>query len=96
MEKEAINRAIREATGIDRDDFDSDLNAMHSAELWLARNRPELENAYDLKLAKVTHGLNAATSGGQPSFYVTLLRRATAAQRAEAMCRVLCPERWKD
>lgn len=79
----------------------TDLNAMHEAELWLARNRPELENTYDRMLRRVVQGViseDGVAVGGnalpEGQFYIALLRRAPARQRAKAFLRTV--GKWRD
>jgi hypothetical protein len=81
MNSQQINTAIREATGIQRDDFNSDLNAMHDAE----------SNLCHLESVEFCGRLNETFHGAKWAFEVI---HATARQRAEAFLRV--KGLWKD
>ena len=88
MNRNQINSEIQTATGINRKDFDSDLNAMHEAEKLLfpvdvsQLCEPDHWKAYREILQHVCVG----QAGG--------VLRATAAQRAEAFLRTI--GKWKD
>lgn len=84
MEKEAINQAIREATGLDLD-FAGDLNAMHEAEKMLDEGQQDtfiitLKRLVDVGLDDFQHEFNAI--------------HATARQRAEGFLRTV--GKWKE
>ena len=75
-----INLAIRNLTGIQRDDFDSDLNAMHQAVSGL---RCEDANDWADELTKIT------VFGANPRWtHWYHLANASARERAEAFLRV--------
>jgi hypothetical protein len=90
MEKEAINRAIRLATGVDRDDFDSDLNAMHEVEKTLIETH---RGYYNNELFKIASGRSCSAGVKEPDF-IFLTINATAHQRCEAFLKV--KGLWKD
>lgn len=97
MTSNQVNTAVREATGIQRNDFDSDLNAMHEAEKTLDKTILDLQKGSDCHeymghLWKICRAGAAATehSGG----CLFALATATAAQRAEAFLRTT--GRWTD
>jgi rhamnose utilization protein RhaD (predicted bifunctional aldolase and dehydrogenase) len=85
MEKEAINKALSEFTGVKRDYFD--LNAMHEAEKQL--NPSEVWVYRDILMGMViaTQGQNGA------EISTHFLYGATAAQRAEALLRTI--NKWQ-
>lgn len=67
--------------------YPNDLNAMHEAEGLVVTNP-----AWHMYLHEVVHGRNAPEKDWE-TWSITL--HATAAQRAEAFCRTLWPEKWK-
>jgi hypothetical protein len=85
MEKEAINKALSEFTGVKRDYFD--LNAMHEAEMLLETRTPIRAYGYVLELEAAI--LRAANI--KPNGHVGDYRKITApaAQRAEALLRTI-------
>ena len=68
----------------------NDLNAMHKAILGTIKT--------DVLQAEFEYRLRAILAGDRPTFEVSgyELTTATAAQRAEAFCRVMWPERWTE
>jgi len=76
MEKEAINKAISDATGLHGDFFDN-LNAMHEAEKSLSLDERSI----------YWHWLAHITEKGRIATAAWLTTTATAPQRAEAFLR---------
>lgn len=95
MTSNQVNTAVREATGIQRNDFDSDLNAMRAVEKTLDRTILDLQRGslchdYIGQLWRVCQAGKAATEHNGGCLFA--LATATAAQRAEAFLRTL--DRW--
>jgi len=74
-------------------DYPKDLNAMHEAEKVLTTEQ-QFDYVYALNDALGLVPLNSPASFREAVLW--LFTHATAAQRAEAMCRTLWPERWED
>lgn len=90
MEKETINRLIREWSGINRDDFDHDLNAM-----WEAERKIACENWWGYTIAlnhKVCEDSDEPHNNDPETSF--LMINATAAQRAEALLRTI--GKWEE
>lgn len=89
MTSDQVNTAIREATGIQRNDFDSDLNAMHEAEK-VFDDDPNNRVFYIGELWGVL-GLAEACyeQEARPNDFYFAVAHATAPQRAEAFLRTI-------
>ena len=84
-EKQQINEAIRQATGIDRNDFDSDLNAMAEVDKLITDEQwPEFKD--------MLHELAFKACPPRAKYFRP--HCATAAQRAEAFLR--CIGKWEE
>ena len=81
MTSQQINAAIRAFTGIDRDDFDHDLNAMHEAEKILTDDQGR---RFRLLLQDNSDGPQAAFQTVEAA-----MCHATANQRAEAFLKTI-------
>lgn len=88
MDSKIINKLIREWSGINRDDFLNDLNAMHEAEQKLSIEQFEI---YQSELGKTCYGKNNCL-GWITRDYIL----ATASQRAEALLRTISKWDYKE
>lgn len=87
METKTINGLIREWSGIGRDDFDHDLNAMWQAEERI-NETPSLGYTYNIALTELARAYEDGVCNHMRLYH------ATAAQRAEALLRTI--GKWKD